>query len=323
MNDEITSLEMRLLTLLHQARDEKDEVARKALNTLLRDNAEARDLMPRLLVDEQALVSQLREDGISELISPVSLVRSDRESTRWFTWRPLMAAAAGLVFGMFCTSVVFAYVRPTWETTITLLKESFEFGDAPLVTGVPTVPDRWSGDFTEVIHEEQGVKPEEGKKLLRFLRADYEGKANADGSRISDLYRLIDVRPYREQCADGGAVVQFSAGFNAAVFSRGDSYRCKMSLPAFDAQTVAAGPLHIDDMREGDELAAARTGKMKLDRDPATWQRVVGDLRLPANTDFVMVHLTVHHVGGTSPQGTSAGHYTDDVRLTLGRSQLK
>ena len=68
MNNNSTSLEMRLLSLLHRVREERDEAARADLNALLREEAEARKIMPRLLVDEQALVSQLRDESIVALI---------------------------------------------------------------------------------------------------------------------------------------------------------------------------------------------------------------------------------------------------------------
>ncbi len=67
--------------------------------------------LPRMLVDEQVLVSHLREESITELIAPVLRERTDKKSTRWLSWRPL-TAAVGIVLGMFCTSVVFAYAVP-------------------------------------------------------------------------------------------------------------------------------------------------------------------------------------------------------------------
>ncbi len=285
---------------------------------------EVRELSARLEVDPAAC------DLLAEILLQGGAIRDFAQSHSatqiipmpkflWIQWRPLIAAAAGIVFGMLCTSVMFAYVAPSLEKVITLLQESFESGPAPLVTGVPVEPGQWSGDYSEVVGEQQGVKPESGKKMLRFLRADYEGKANRDSSSVADVYRLIDLRPYREQFADGAAVVQFSAGFNAASFPEGDVYMCKMSLHAYDAQTVAGGPLRVDDMREGNGLAVAKVGGMMLDREPATRQRVTGDLRLPANTDFIMAHISIHHARGPSPRGTFGGHYVDDVRLTMTR----
>ncbi|MEO6753627.1 MAG: hypothetical protein ABIP85_17755, partial [Chthoniobacteraceae bacterium] len=196
--------------------------------------------LPRAL--PAALVADQRESALTSGTKPSPRAEPKRWGG-WLQWRPLAAAAAGIVFGILCTSVVFAYVVPSLGKVITLLQESFESGPSPLVTGVPVKAGVWSGDFTEVVGEQQAVKPEAGTKMLRFLRADYEGKANRDSGSVADVYRLIDLRAYREQFADGAAVVQFSAGFNAAAFPEGDVYMCKMSLHAYDAQTVAGGPL--------------------------------------------------------------------------------
>lgn len=242
-----------------------------------------------------------------------------RKWTGWLSWRPLAAAAAGLVFGMFCTSVVFAYVRPTWEPTITLLKEGFESGEPPLVKGMPSVPDRWSGDFTEVVGEHQGVKPSDGKKMLRVLRIDSEDKVESEDDRFMDLYRLVDVRSYREQCADGAAVVQFSAGFNAFAFPEGKTYFCRMSVQAYDTQAAADRSARVGEQRESEVLASARAGRLHMDRDPTTWQRMGGDLRVPPGTNFLLVHLRVHEQRGAAPYSDFAGHYIDDVRLTMTR----
>ncbi len=250
----------------------------------------------------------------------------NRPAPNWWTrfiTRPLMPLAAGLAIGVLCTSMVFAYVGPSLGKVLTLLQDSFESGPAPLVTGVPVEPGRWSGDYSEVVGEQQGVKPESGQKMLRFLRADYEGKPDPEHSGIADIYRLIDVRPYRQEFADGAAVVQFSAAFNAFAFPEGEAYEFKMWLYAFDAQTATNGSLRIGNTRNERNLAVASTGRIKLDRNPATWQRAAGDLRLPADTDFLLIHIAVRRPPNLPPKPTFAGHYLDDVRLTMRHSPLK
>ena len=91
-------------------------------------------------------------------------------------FRPLAAAAAGLVIGLFSASMLFAYMSGAGGKTISLLQEGFEAGNSPAVTGWPTSPGYWSGDYSTVLGENQGVKPAGGKKMLQFLRSDYEGK---------------------------------------------------------------------------------------------------------------------------------------------------
>ena len=100
------SLEQRLLHLLQAVRDTRDTSARAELNTLLRENADARSTVARLMVDEQALISRLRDDSIVALLEPAPKAETPlRTSTRWFAWRPFTAAAA-LEAGLFDFSTV-------------------------------------------------------------------------------------------------------------------------------------------------------------------------------------------------------------------------
>jgi hypothetical protein len=237
----------------------------------------------------------------------------------WLSWRPLTAAAAGIVLGMFCTSIVFAYVAPSLGKVITLLQESFESGPAPLVIGVPIQAGKWSGDFTEVVGGQQGVSPESGTKMLRFLRADFEGKVKPEGSYISDVYRLIDLRPYQREFADGGAVVKLSAAFNAFAFPAEEAFRCSVLLYALDAETAMNGSTRSGEKLLTDCLAMARNSHLKLDRDPATWQRLNAELRLPPNVDFIFIRIALAHSNQAQRSVMFDGHYLDGVRLTLAR----
>jgi len=270
---------------------------------------------------EAALPEALRTSPVLKLaqkLDPMATSQT-RTWTNWLSWRPLTAAAAGIVLGMFCTSMVFAYVGPSLGKVMTLLQESFESGPAPLVTGVPIEAGKWSGDYTEVVGEQRGVKPESGKKMLRFLRADFEGKPQAAGSAAGDIYRLVDVRPYRKEFSDGGAVAQLSAVFNAFEFPANEAYGCSISLFALDAETAMNGSTRSGQTLNTESLAMARNSRLKLDRDPATWQRLNGELRLPPNTDFLLIHISLSHASIAQRKATFDGHYLDDVRLTLTR----
>lgn len=237
--------------------------------------------------------------------------------TDWLSWRPLTAAAAGIVLGMVCTSAVFGFVVPTAGKVMTLLQESFESGPAPMVTGMPIEADKWSGDFTEVVGEQQGVKPETGGKMLRFLRADYAGKVKPEGSYVGDLYRLIDLRPYLNEFTDGRAVVRASAGFNSASFPERERYSCAVRAYALSAEMVMSGaPLNGASLRDG-ALATVSKGMPQLDRDPRTWQRVESELRLPAEAEFLLIHVSVSNLTKDEVKDAFRGHYLDDVRVSL------
>ena len=82
-------IEEHLLALLQQVRDDSSESARTELNKLLRERPEARTMMSRMLVDEQALVSYLRDESI------VSILDAEREdATSRPTTRPAMRRMA-------------------------------------------------------------------------------------------------------------------------------------------------------------------------------------------------------------------------------------
>jgi len=225
--------------------------------------------------------------------------------------------AAGFVFGIICASVAWACTTPHFGKTIALMQEGFESGPAPRVTGIPIEPGCWSGDFTEIVGEQHGVKPASGIKMLRFLRADYEGKANSEGSYVSDVYRLIDLRPYRNEFNDGGAVVQVSVALNAYEFPENEAYFCTVALHALDAETATNGSTRSAETLNSGCLAMARNSRMKLDRNPATWQRLSSELRLPPATDFLLIHIGVGHATKAQRKESFDGHYLDDVRISL------
>ena len=299
------------------AEQTSEEETRRLEAALKADDALA-DLYLRHTELDVALEAEAASAEVTRELLSAPMVSETSRSGSWLSWRPLTAAAAGIVFGMFCTSVVFGYVVPSLSKAMTLLQESFESRPAPLVAGVPIEAGKWSGDYTEIVGEQQGVKPESGKKMLRFLRADFEGKAKPEGSYISEVHQLIDLRPYRREFADGGAVVQLSAAFNAFSFPAEEAFVCSVSLQALDAETAINGSTRIGETLLIDCLAMARNSR-QLDRDPESWQRLNAELRLPPNADFILIRIALAHSNKAQRRETFDGHYLDGVRLTLAR----
>jgi hypothetical protein len=321
MNNEPSQMELRLLTLLQKVRDERDAESRTELNDLLRVDSDARKTMAASLVNEQAIISHLRDQSIVSILNPDPRSTLPPKSTcepSWLQWSPLWATAAGILFGVLCTSVVFGYAISSLGNTITFLHESFESGPAPLVVGRPDKADVWSGDYSEIVGEQQGVKPESGLRMLRFLRADYEGRSVPE-SFSSDVFQLIDVRPYRREFADSGAVVQLSAVFNAAHFGNSESYKCGLTIFALDAALVDSELLNTERVLATQSLARSTSSHLHMDRDPSTWQRLANELRVPPNTDYLLIQIGISNV--TPPnkmrRDSFAGHFADEVQLVL------
>lgn len=314
------SLEQRLLHLLQAVRDTHDASARAELNTLLRENADARSTMARLMVDEQALISRLRDDSIVALLEPApKVVTQLRTSPRWFTWRPLTAAAAGLVIGLFSASMVFGFgVVRSLERVVSLLQESFESGPAPLVKGIPHEVNLWSGDFSEIVEKYEGMKPAHGEKMVRVLRSDFEGKASSMPNRQGDLSRVIDVRPFMREANGGEVVMTLSALFNAAPFPDSQRYDGVVTL-------YALGELgSTEESLMEDALAISNGSCNSMDRDPSTWESATSRLLLPTGTEFVVLKVSFRRWpkgSGDQPSlpdlMTFAGHFVDDVRASV------
>ena len=316
------TLEHRLLRLLQAVRDTQDTSARAELNMLLRDNPEARPIMARLMVDEQALISRLREEGIVELLEPAPTHKTaPRMRTRWLAWRPLTAMTAGVVFGLFGASVLLGFgPGGRWtEKVTTLFVESFESGPAPSVTGVPQQLSQWSGDFSELVGEQQGIKPAHGTKMIRMLRADFEGKSVTKLNTYGDLMKIVDVRAFTRETNGGEVVLSASALFNAATFPEAERYDGVVTLYAVDEIGYTEKNLL------NDSLAHSCSGLgLSLDRNPATWESATARLQLPAGTHFVVVKVSVRRWTknkeslSTLPNPVNfSGHFVDDVRSSI------
>jgi hypothetical protein len=313
------SLEQRLLHLLQAVRDTRDTSARAELNTLLRENADARSTMARLMVDEQALINRMRDDSIVALLEPAPKAETPlRTSTRWFTWRPLTAAAAGLVIGLFSASMVFGFGVRSLERVVSLLQESFESGPAPLVKGMPQEVNLWSGDYSEIVETYEGVKPALGAKMARVLRSDFKGKTSPKPSKQGDLMRVVDVRPFLREANGGEVVITLSALFNAAPFPDAEHYDGLVTLWALGSQFPTEENLMDDALAHSVGLCRP------LDHDPATWQSASARLLLPPGTERVLLKASFSPMpaNGKSQSPlpdyeTFAGHLVDDVRASV------
>lgn len=291
-----------------------------ALQALLRENATAR----RMLRDLATIDTRLTElaSAPADVAPPMPITATKPASrTGKPMWRTLSGLALGLLIGVVSSTVAFAYV-PQWlviqPTQHLILREGFESSMPPSVSGLPVTAGVWSGDFSAITGPQQGIAPT-GAKMLQFLRADYDGKANADDSYCGDLFRLVDMRPYQRELAAGSAVLEVSAAFNAYAFPLDEEYRGTLALHALTAE-LAANPTTLSGaMLANNSLAMARQSCPRMDRDPLTWQRVESTMQLPAETEFVLIHIGMNHIPKYQRRVAFDGHYLDDVKLTLTR----
>lgn len=295
----------------------------EALEQQLKTDAALRDWYLDALNLDSALEASA-ESAQTALSLPVpfsqrALTPAGATSTRWFAWRPLTAAAAGLVIGLFSASMVFGFgVVRSLERVVSLFQESFESGPAPLVTGIPQDVNLWSGDFSKIVEKQEGVKPKDGTKMARVLRSDFEGKTSSKPSLQGDLMRVVDVRSFLREASGGEVVITLSALFNAAPFPEAEHYDGAVTL-------WALGPQFPREENLMDDALAHSVGLCRpLDRDPATWQSTSTRLLLPPGTERVLLKVSFTPVPASSKSlsplpdhVTFAGHFVDDVRASV------
>lgn len=302
-------------------------------------DAEARSLEEQLAIDPalrdwyldavnlDSALEAAAESAETALSLPVPLSQrvlapARHRAARWLSWPPLTAAAAGIVFGMLCTSAVFGFGAKSVGKMVSLLQEGFETGPAPMVTGVPPVPDVWSGDYSEIVIEREGVKPMDGSRMARLLRSDHEGRTVPRPSRQGDLMRVLDVRRLTRDARGGDVVMTLTARFNTAPITGSERYNGMVTIYALGAETDLRGA--TEDSVKKDALAFSVGFSGETDRDPDTWQTASARLLLPPGAGKVMVKVSfcLMPMGGewaASPAAakTFTGHFVDDVRASV------
>ncbi len=244
------------------------------------------------------------------------VVRISRRHS-WLQWAP--QAAAGVAFGLFTATIVWAYVAPEIVRSRTLWEDDFENATAPLATRVPLETGIWRGDTAAIVGAVHGVNPAHGLQMMRLLRPDAEVTPKPAKGHIAAVYRLIDLRPLRGEFADGAGVVEASVSFNAREFPADERYGCAITLYALDAETMPDRAERVGTALTTDALAMARSGRTMLDRDPASWQRVTTEIRLPTNAEFLVVRLHVSQAFGSGDTTRFNGSFADDVRVSFTR----
>jgi hypothetical protein len=292
-----------------------DEAGFARFQSLLRESAEARRTL-RSLSTVEAKLTQLAAIHPETVRLLSETARQSGPSFRWLSWRPLTAAAAGIIFGMFCTSVVFGYVMPravaTASRLFALVDGSFEKTMGRVASGFPSEFGKWSGDEAEAV-EESSV---EGSRALRFVRAEREPALPNYGAASCDVYQLVDLRSLKADADPGEATLELSARFMDARQKAGEKVKFICRLYTFSG---APDSLPAEWPLSQKEALAAGSGTFdSFGGAPATWQPVTTKVLLPPGADFAVIHLVVHKP--KTPTGTEAvfgDQFADDVRLTL------
>ena len=222
---------------------------------------------------------------------------------RWFQWRPLTAAAMGLVIGLFSATVVFGFVvqRGIGKTVpLAVFEPGFENSEIPLGIGFPDGPSQWSGDAAQVMAAENGVAAKEGKFMLRLEPA-------AKGA--PRIFHVLDLQTLPPNAGGELREIEVSASFAAADSAAAVRYMIR----AF-AVTDAPDMLGSSWFDRRDESIASVTRGFDVMPGKAGWQTFTVRMQVPRAARSLVLFFgarTPDKAPRTSP------HYLDDVRVSL------
>jgi hypothetical protein len=221
-------MEERLLNLLQKVRDDGDEAARTELNELLRKQPEARTIMAMTLVDEQALVSHLRDESIVSILDAEGEVATSgpptRPARRLLAWPQQIAVAqmtvallAGAISGLLGVGVVWAVNSPQSQAiALHVANGDFETFSGPVEIGFPSHFGQWGGNPAEVIEEL------DGNRMLRLLKTGNINGEPDDFASNCSVFQLVDLSSLRQQWETTDPETQITLNLSAR-FRREDA----------------------------------------------------------------------------------------------------
>jgi hypothetical protein len=183
----------------------------------------------------------------------------------------------------------------------------FDVSARAVTGGMPSDPGYWSGPAFTLIGPAQHIRPFEGAGMLRFLSPP--GNPTGD----SEVWQLIDLRPYKKLLARGDVEARVDSMFNRITNAPGAADTFGLALAAFHGLPANSRLL----WQEHSTRALAFADKqLKTDDNPATWEKIEFSVQLPPDADFVVVQIRA-----IAPQSGVAdffpGHFADRVDLKL------
>ena len=244
--------------------------------------------------DRVALTQALTEEAASA--SAMKAVPKMKLPPSWISWRPLTAAAAGLVIGLFSASLVFGFAGGFSEgmtrTDIAVVDADFERAEMKLEQGFPSGPQAWAVDEAEVSLIKGG-----GKALRLLPRMEHP---------YSRAVQIVDVSHVG---AERACSLELSARFMNSDLAHVCRY--KLRLIGFAETADALQPFPLETSDEG-LVSSSQVLDVPVGADG--WHGVTTVMPLPPEVKTVVIWLGA----STRPQpGPKVAHWVDDVRLQL------
>lgn len=306
-----------------------DEAGQAEFSVLMLESAAARKRFWELAEIHSLASAAFRHESADMKLATSN--RAKHKPVRWLQWRPLAQAAVGVLLGVLSTSVVLAFGYPgPVKRSLPLANPGFEppaqLPHQLINQSTVRLTGEWVGAAAITEGNQQGIQPVEGRQMLRFKLSMLEpGKHSlklkeSEVVRSSGVLQIIDLRPWRQELANGMAMVEWSAAFNGVLepVLRKNSYRIgiRAYVQTPDGGRTSQEPLPVPN---GMTQVAYDTSWTMMDNDPSKWQRLSGHMLLPARTDFIQIALRIfqYDSSGMPIEPKDIWHFVDDVHFNL------
>lgn len=270
----------------------ESEAAR--LSGLLEHSAEARERYWSTASVHGLLEHSLQQASLRVITGQEARTRIP--VVRWFHWRPLASAAAGLAFGILGASMVWAYALPvahrTAERTISTLTEGFENADLTPPRGFPRRANEWSGDLSAPVTAESGVVPIEGNRMARLEQA------SPNSRRFSYAWRIVDLAEHPAPSEAETRKVEVSAAFNTPGEARPRHYQIR--LAAFSQEPGEVRRIWNHESVLFDTVLQHVGRNVRVEADDPGWQAVKASMDIPPGTRSLLISLAASEADSAS-----------------------
>lgn len=225
-------------------------------------------------------------------------------------WIPLTSVAAGIMLGVFCTTLVYGYVLPreavTTSRIINLFDGGFEKSTGRLDAHIPKDFGKWSGNESDIV-EGRAIA---GKKALRFIKGEPNEPHLISPSKACDVFQLVDLRSMKATSSDSETILELSAQFLDARDLNGDEITFICFITVFSGSP--------EEMRNEDALARGSAIVRSTGGEPEKWHSVKAKVTLPQDADFAMVQILAKKESTKDNEAAEFGEqFADDVQLAL------
>jgi len=186
----------------------------------------------------------------------------------------------------------------------------FDVAGRAALGDVPSDFGYWSGRAYSLVGPIQTIRPYSGKGMLQF------SDDPSDGGGDSEVWQLVDLRPFKKLLESGTLEARLSTYFNRIHQGTGES-SSKFGVTLVAYHGLPANPKSLWARRADASLALADK-EAPVDDDPGTWEKIQVTAKLPTETDFVIVEIRA--VGSRTTMAKTPifpGHFADLVELKL------